>query len=742
MDEDPAAVDTNLGSPSKPVMRRQISKEALAELDEVFSASYDTIPYIDLDEPNLDSLQQLVDTQEFNETMRTQTLTSMYTLLDSYMKRMLDPYLSIDINSPMTLKETFVTMRKEMMRLVIEFLDDRLVQDRESFLSMKKVLIKEVHNARETTHLYLHAMELATNQKKFESVSLVQKNYQQLMERERVSISSEVQRLTTQYNSLFTLNEYTKKELTKLEDTVTSLESRIIQMTESHHIELSKLQEHHQEQLDIAKSEQIFLKRAQDMEAGLLEDEFADKEEDIPPCDNCREAYDALAKKVAELQAEIRMADAVYQMKTAPPSKNPSHHASESTPKSMTRKRPAKETGEEAIMKQRAAGKKPVINKLPGSRSPGGGSGHRNSSSTAAASQHRKGKGGKGGDASRNSSRQNSARGERRNSNAGVDYMDDDDADNDSDTSSINSHTPQKMRSSGGRGRRGQHSLRNSRTSVVSEKSITRGPNKQRSYTLQHTSSHISSRTTLAHTLPPSHPHPLTHILPPSLLPSLPPSGGDSYGSNMDGLAGDMSDNSEDLDLNSLRRRKETRDSRDNLSAEEAEQADALAGIVDYCKYRMDTDRMLDFARELRAGRVRCMIPTEDGVTQTSDSVDDLLRTYLEATKEVRFDEGDVGGCGDVFETSFSVQSNLYPKFSIPSIYPSHHIFHLSPLPSPHISHRTSITSPFPAPHIPPSSLRCLPCTSSPLRLSRKARPKSSSSNTQKVQQYQHQHQS
>ena len=85
----------------------------------------------------------------------------------------------------------------------------------------------------------------------------------------------------------------------------------------------------------------------------------------------------------------------------------------------------------------------------------------------------------------------------------------------------------------------------------------------------------------------------------------------------MDGLAGDMSDNSEDLDLLSLRRRKETRDSRDNLSTEEAEQADALAGIVDYCKYRMDPDRMLEFARELRAGRVKCMIPMEDGVTQT-----------------------------------------------------------------------------------------------------------------------------
>ena len=96
-----------------------------------------------------------------------------------------------------------------------------------------------------------------------------------------------------------------------------------------------------------------------------------------------------------------------------------------------------------------------------------------------------------------------------------------------------------------------------------------------------------------------------------------------------------MSDNSEDLDLNSLRRRKEDRDSRDHLSTEEAEQANAIAGIVDYCKYRMDPDSMLDFARELRAGRVRCMIPTEDGVTQTSDSVDDLLRTYLEATKEV-----------------------------------------------------------------------------------------------------------
>ena len=391
--------DEEVRPPMKPMMRRQISKEALAELEEAFTET--DMTYVDLDEPDLGSVQQLVDAQEFNDAMRTQTLTSMYTLLDSYMQRMLAPYLSVDINSPMTLKDTFTKMRKEMMQLVIEFLDDRLVQDRESFLSMKKVLVKEVHNARETTHLYLNAVELAANQKKFESVSLVKKNYHQLMERERGVISTEVQRLTSQYDSLFALNEYTNMEMTKLEDTVTSLESRIIQMTESHHMELTKLLEHHQEQLDIAKSEQIFLKRAQDMEAGLLEDEFADKEEDIPPCDNCKEAYDALAKKIAELQAEIRMADAVYQMKTAPPPKAASHHASETSPKSTTRKK-VKETSEEAIIKQRAAAqiRKAVTNKIPGSRQPsvgGGGSGHRPSSSTATNAQsHRKGKGGKG----------------------------------------------------------------------------------------------------------------------------------------------------------------------------------------------------------------------------------------------------------------------------------------------------------------------------------------------------------
>ena len=455
-------------SPSKPMMRRQISKEALAELEEV--DLNDTMAYVDLDEPNLDPLQQLVDTQEFNDAMRTQTLSSMYTLLDNYMQRMLDPYLSVDLSSPLSLRETFTKLRKEMMQLVIEFLDDRLVQDRESFLNMKKILVKEVHNARETTHLYLNAVELATNQKKFETVKLVQKGYQQLMERERTTISSEVQRLTTQYNSLFSLNEYSKKEVAHLEHTVTSLESKIIQMTESHHMELTKLQEHHQEELDIAKSEQLFLKRAQDLEAGLLEDEFADKDEPEIPCDNCRESYDGLSKKIAELQAEIRMADAVYQMKTTPAPKATSHHPTETTPKSMTRKRPAKETNEEAIIKQKAAGKKTVTNKVPGSRqSSVSGAGHRPSSSTGHASQsHRKKKGGKGGDASRSSSRQNSARGER-----GVnDYTDDDDGD--SDTSSINSHSPSKMRGNG-RSQRGQRSVRGSRNSVASEKSFTRG---------------------------------------------------------------------------------------------------------------------------------------------------------------------------------------------------------------------------------------------------------------------------
>ena len=470
---------------------------------------------IDLDGPDFLSTEQMLESQEFNYSLKARTLVSMGGLLEDYIRRMFGVFLSTyDQPTATQMQDMLESLRKGSMKIIMEFLDNRLIQDRESFLTMKRALVKEVQVARDTSHLFMNTLEVSTTQKKVESVNLLQREYRVAVEKEKVGVKDEMKRLISSYDTLWNLRLTDRTEIAKLEATIVQLEKSILEMSEQHRNVIAKLIEDHQEAMDIARNDHVFLKRAQD---GTLGDESSDdeKDEDSRLCASC----DKLKVKVAELETQLRIADAVYAMKTAPPVKI----IVESPDKSKRKKRvvPPIVVNDS----NRRTSKKPMnsarqVPRKPNSRQ--GRQGSRRSLSNA---------GGRRDDAASDVS--------------------DDDSDNESVMSRVDSHL------------------------------MGRGKNDRR-----------STRA--------------------------------SYDSN-------MSDDSQDLDLASVRgtRAPPSGLMKSQLTREQEQLMESITSSL-----RLDTAKLAVVANALATGQIgKAPHRTVENSTQTADSIDELLRTYLEATK-------------------------------------------------------------------------------------------------------------
>ena len=305
-------------SPTRPTILRQLSEKEDLMPPEVHAIQTQPVLATDRlarhEEPDLSDAMATMHSQDFSTSLKQRTLSSMGRLLDDYIRRTFDAFLatapvvaapppsssssrysssssssSSTAAKPPALAGMLDGLRQEAVKLVMEFLDDRVGQDRESFLSMKRTLVKEVHNAREVTHLFLSSLEQATTQKKLESVALMQKEYGAALEREKAALGDSITRLSSSYDTLWTLHEISKKDNATLDATVKRLETELEHERDTHEKKVKKLKEDYREALDVAKNEQIFLKRAQD---GTLHGDSDDEEDGGEPqpepvCESC-----------------------------------------------------------------------------------------------------------------------------------------------------------------------------------------------------------------------------------------------------------------------------------------------------------------------------------------------------------------------------------------------------------------------------------------------------------------------
>ena len=537
------------------------------------------------EEPDLSEALELMNSQDFSTSLKQHTLDSMGRLLDDYIRRTFDAFLATapappasssssrssaslvvaTAKHPPALAGMLDGLRQEAVQLVMEFLDNRVGQDRESFLSMKRALVKEVHNAREVTHLFLHSLEQATTQKKLESVALMQKEYEAALDREKAALGDSIARLSSSYDTLWTLREISKKDIESLEGTIKVLKAESEQDREAHEKKVKKMKEDYREALDVAKNEQIFLKRAQD---GTLNGDSDDDEDGEPEPEPVCESCEALREKLAVAETELRIANAVYSMKTAPPPKlvtesptavkTKKGHGLRSSHGPFKRGDTSGDDDEQSVAtaggRKERSKSRASNNKVPGIGGIGGGGGGgrptsrqsaRKGSVGGAYGRHKKGGGTSGITSALNSARR---------------HVNDAAAADDDDESDV--------------------------ASVGSTADVAARPKPNRS---KHT----------------------------------------SFDSN-------MSDRSEDLDLSSMDRGHAGRGAPKfgGLVLETAEQTDGMHRIVTH--FRLDPAAIPAVAKALADGYInRRPPPKDDAATQTQDSVDDLLRTYLEATKEV-----------------------------------------------------------------------------------------------------------
>ena len=277
-----------------------------------------TLHECELAEPDFTDLEALLTSQDFSSinmhggSMKSKTMSSIIGLLDSYIQRTFAAFQSqlkssTAINTTATadasiryesiptitdadrpvLDEILSSLRKDIMHLVTEFLDDRLIQDRESFLHLKRTLLKEIHTARDTTHHYLKRVRDTTMAKKKETVMLIRTQYREKLKKEKDAIAGYVKRVTENYDSLWALHAASQADIDRLETLNRGLESQIKFMTDDHAKQLTKLQEECQERIEIFQSQNLFNSTA------LVEEE----EVETKPCEIC----DSLREKVRNL---------------------------------------------------------------------------------------------------------------------------------------------------------------------------------------------------------------------------------------------------------------------------------------------------------------------------------------------------------------------------------------------------------------------------------------------------------
>ena len=324
---DDVIVETTAADPETNDLLNIVMEESL-EISQEISMSMNvdelaiTLHECELAEPDFTDLEALLNSQDFSSTnmhagsMKSKTMSSIIGLLDSYIQRTFAAFQSnlkssssainttatadvstlyepgaapptiTDADRPV-LDEILSNLRKDIMHLVTDFLDDRLIQDRESFLHLKRTLLKEIHTARDTTHHYLKRVRDTTMAKKKETVMLIRTQYREKLKKEKEAIAGYVKRVTDNYDSLWALHAASKADIDRLEALNRGLEGQIKFMTDDHAKQLAKLREECQERIEILQSQNLFNNK-------ILAEEEEEEEVEIKPCEIC----DSLRQKV------------------------------------------------------------------------------------------------------------------------------------------------------------------------------------------------------------------------------------------------------------------------------------------------------------------------------------------------------------------------------------------------------------------------------------------------------------
>ena len=140
----------------------------------------------------------------------------------------------------------FHELRKTTVSLVMDFLDERLVQDRQSYLEMKHMMVKELHTTREAAHLYLRRVREASFEKKRASVAVIRQQYREKLGREKDAIAGHMQGLKDAYAALWTLHSTCTDDINRLETTVRGLEGQVKYMTEDHKRQIKQINDENQ----------------------------------------------------------------------------------------------------------------------------------------------------------------------------------------------------------------------------------------------------------------------------------------------------------------------------------------------------------------------------------------------------------------------------------------------------------------------------------------------------------------
>jgi hypothetical protein len=243
---DAAAVDVAAAPP----VAADVFAEVLKENDEPEVTDDASLVQVDVPEPDFATLEgQLSTSFEFPAAMKAKTLYAMQTLIDDYVHRTLDRALddaALTPHSRAGVEPVFHELRKTTVSLVMDFLDERLVQDRQSYLEMKHMMVKELHTTREAAHLYLRRVREASFEKKRASVAVIRQQYREKLGREKDAIAGHMQGLKDAYAALWTLHSTCKDDINRLETTVRGLEGQVKYMTEDHKRQIKQINDENQ----------------------------------------------------------------------------------------------------------------------------------------------------------------------------------------------------------------------------------------------------------------------------------------------------------------------------------------------------------------------------------------------------------------------------------------------------------------------------------------------------------------
>ena len=147
------------------------------------------------------------------------------------------------------------TLRLQIVKDVINFVDDRLVADRNAFRHVKKRIVKQLSVTRDSSALYRHTVDVSMSNRLAESIREMKNEYNLELLYENRAISYELQTLQSTYETLWLVHQDSIHEIaendatiailnTNLENsmnTAASLRSTLAVMKERHEEEVKKL---------------------------------------------------------------------------------------------------------------------------------------------------------------------------------------------------------------------------------------------------------------------------------------------------------------------------------------------------------------------------------------------------------------------------------------------------------------------------------------------------------------------